>query len=1368
MAGNVNNDPSPPPSPILYEGQGEEDAPQMSEEAILDQLFLSCVTDNDTAPVEDIITKVRGVVSAENQNYVLELFDRMMRNSAIEGCVDFSSFQQVIQQWVEAVKRQSSVSPSPRSDSSLSISQMSESSHSEVDYDNPVMEHAASHNFTLETTGGESFVDPHNELDLVHSVQQLEYANERLTEQNHKLQLQMESSEERMADVASENEELKRKLRQTQQTLEQRNSLVSDLRKELDHHQSQEDIIDQLKKENKRLQDDITTANLQLEQLKQEMTQLEQSQADHSQQEGSHNDINLQNLKYQLEEMETQNENLTAALNDLNETHEVLRAEKQELDTKVVELEMELANKPVSNQLPAYASTPYTINGRCLKDEIADHFPAYNNNGSLDDSETSYYAARKEEDSVDRLLGSLSPIPGETHDLSSMDHFSIITSQARSQFRQKKELAMKQIAELFANDPSNNMESRKESLRQQLEDDMLSFEGKLSQLSQSKHTSEKRVGRLIDYIKKLKAEIKQLSEKGDAAEPDESEKVHETTEDQMSCLEKELADTKAELDQLTNKIQQLNSTIKQQEKKLKKAGKLEEDAHVTIATLTKDLSITKAKCTQLEESLDVTVTRHREELDDIMELVLSETTKADQKLPAALSMSTSDEGDHGDRSLPPTSERIKELVSSTINRVLSALSLSSGNLRLLKWADGAQVSLAESDEDESLDANPKLVTPTEQYVNTRSQSISEQRFALPQQKPDSDATPSGATTTDDITKKRAKLVYQKISIDEEPISLDQSSHSLSTDHETSHEQFPDNQTQDQASHDQESQDMSSDHQKDLQASDYSDIRSPSFMSLQNEGCVIQTAKQRKGVVLEQPIPEEIITPIEEMKEGDEPSSHVKEETDAPSEVLHKEADDDSNKTPLGETKEEGSSSHTKEETNAAASDLLQVPSSGQQQQYRSLSVPSCPPQLKSILRRSNAPKSLSLDIHNIDDVPDSSSDRPPLVHKMSVQFTETHQMVTVTPLSSTWEGHQPWMAVSPGTPYPLPTLSSPPPISLSETRELSFLSEEAQEDIDSLSAEVVANRVKNMLVAMDTDNYTLPKRRTDYLHAKETAIEDADEELETLSKELIEILRSSSTDQVQQLNKHIDIVSQSIKIVATKAEQHGCLLQEYHYSLCIKLLKRHISDLVAAKESLEARLQTCLLPDDRKHSRSISCVSAISFSSNDSGSIPRLYSTNNNQSTSAASEQSDASPSPSPEPCDHLDNIQAVAYQKGMDTGLQYNLANLRQREKECVAKCRTLSSTVAKLKNDQQKILLAKEKTDAKPLWGQLITLIHMILLFLLLTLLILSFIGTFVWINDEERSVYCSPSSRYDRYPLPYYLLQFFGIDTISIMSL
>ena len=50
----------------------------------------------------------------------------------------------------------------------------------------------------------------------------------------------------------------------------------------------------------------------------------------------------------------------------------------------------------------------------------------------MENSDASYYATRKEEDSVDRLLGSLSPIPGETHDLSSMDQFSIITSQAVS------------------------------------------------------------------------------------------------------------------------------------------------------------------------------------------------------------------------------------------------------------------------------------------------------------------------------------------------------------------------------------------------------------------------------------------------------------------------------------------------------------------------------------------------------------------------------------------------------------------------------------------------------------------------------------------------------------------------------------------------------------------------------------------------------------------------------------------------------------------------------------------------------------------------------------------------------------------------
>lgn len=101
--------------------------------------------------------------------------------------------------------------------------------------------------------------------------------------------------------------------------------------------------------------------------------------------------------------------------------------------------------RPLNNHFPVYASTPYAVNGRCLKDEIvsnniitlhhtvmynaiqSDHFPSYND--SLENSDANYYGNIKEEDSVDRLLGSLSPIPGEAHDLS-MDHFSIVTSQA--------------------------------------------------------------------------------------------------------------------------------------------------------------------------------------------------------------------------------------------------------------------------------------------------------------------------------------------------------------------------------------------------------------------------------------------------------------------------------------------------------------------------------------------------------------------------------------------------------------------------------------------------------------------------------------------------------------------------------------------------------------------------------------------------------------------------------------------------------------------------------------------------------------------------------------------------------------------------
>ena len=360
------------------------------------------------------------------------------------------------------------------------------------------------------------------------------------------------------------------------------------------------------------------------------------------------------------------------------------------------------------------------------------------------------------------------------------------------------------------------------------------------------------------------------------------------------------------------------------------------------------------------------------------------------------------------------------------------------------------MSLAESDDDED-DAtkHPKVVTPSEQslyarfitastfafvltqHYHCRNQSISEQRFSLSQQEPDTNTTASGTTdnattdstdgadVTDDAAKKRAKLVYQKQSIDEST-SPDRSSHDPSPDRQqashdpsldqqqashnpspdqqeashdpspdpqtslgsqdqqTSREQLPSSQTQYQTS----TEDTSTDHEKlhDLQPLD---ARSPSFMSLQNEGCTVQTTKQRKSAVLEQPAVEEIRIAEEsniKMKEDNAPSNHGNEETDAPSDALHEEVNIDDSKTQPGDVKVEDSSTQAKKGTDTAPG-LLQVPSTSQQQ--RSMSVPSYPPQLKSILRRSNAPKSLSLDIHNIEDE-DTSDKQLPLVHKMSV------------------------------------------------------------------------------------------------------------------------------------------------------------------------------------------------------------------------------------------------------------------------------------------------------------------------------------------------------------------------------------------------
>lgn len=300
------------------------------------------------------------------------------------------------------------------------------------------------------------------------------------------------------------------------------------------------------------------------------------------------------------------------------------------------------------------------------------------------------------------------------------------------------------------------------------------------------------------------------------------------------------------------------------------------------------------------------------------------------------------------------------------------------------------MSQADSDDDhddsEITKLHPKVVRPCDQYerftvtlcflfiaqhyyyYHCRNQSITEQKFVLVQQQPSpsleesiqsagiddttsADDTTASADITDGSKKKRAKLVYQKASIDEEP------------DQQTTDEQFPGDQTPDQGTHDQ-------DHHKplDLQPSD---IRSPSFLSL---GPEIHIAKQRKSAVVDQPsfdrtgITEEAHVEKSNAPLGEDSSSQVKKEPDPLSDV----------KTPSGETKEEESTSQAKGQT----SDFLQVPPSNQQQQ-RSFSVPSCPPQLKSILRRSKAPKSLSLDIHNVNE--DQRSDgQPQPVHRQSV------------------------------------------------------------------------------------------------------------------------------------------------------------------------------------------------------------------------------------------------------------------------------------------------------------------------------------------------------------------------------------------------
>ncbi|CAB3995788.1 Hypothetical predicted protein [Paramuricea clavata] len=234
-----------------------------------------------------------------------------------------------------------------------------------------------------------------------------------------------------------------------------------------------------------------------------------------------------------------------------------------------------------------------------------------------------------------------------------------------SDFREKKEKALQTISELVHLEKTRENREIRESLQRELEKQMEFFAEKIWLLSLARKASEKRVTKLLALIERLKDENHQLQEERDkalqkignlslgsedmeirmeelASELQSSMENSKHLEKRCNELQDKLKKAESELDCIKLEKETLSSSLEHADGELaskysqleRKHKELEQEYGVALAKVSKmerelertsmDLAVEKKRSISLQESLSLSVSKHEQELQDILETIPTE------------------------------------------------------------------------------------------------------------------------------------------------------------------------------------------------------------------------------------------------------------------------------------------------------------------------------------------------------------------------------------------------------------------------------------------------------------------------------------------------------------------------------------------------------------------------------------------------------------------------------------------------------------------------------------------------------------------------------------------------------------------------
>lgn len=462
---------------------GDSVASDDTEQEVFALLFQNCDKDQSGVVDRDQLVDYIEQQTKEGQEhevrYNLDLLREMLRCSTKGSSVDEATYTRVIRKWVQEVRSKSS-SPIP-------------STEEPPPEDDVTLEHSSSYlgsaevsKESLEASGGTS--SHSSEHDQREQISSLKMENKRLQDLNHDFHHQIEQWEENVTHLTLENNELKLRVKNLQQNVGRLQGKEKETHQELIKEQERHSMLQQ---QLERQEQELHQLNGELTKMRSNFNALNADTIDA--------DREKQDLKQQLLQKEELIEKYAMKQKELEIVHKEHQVTIDSLERKIQEM---------SGINESLRSENSELQGRLIEPQGQRRFPV---------SSTPFRPSLTfhEELLECSMNANVSVCPQSDDSLEvadqSMDEFTKVLNETRTQIREKTELLDKGLTELIsADDTPSGSSSRLEAnesvgLYEQ-------FESKLSELAKSKRQSDRKANKLASDLRKLRAENQKLKD----------------------------------------------------------------------------------------------------------------------------------------------------------------------------------------------------------------------------------------------------------------------------------------------------------------------------------------------------------------------------------------------------------------------------------------------------------------------------------------------------------------------------------------------------------------------------------------------------------------------------------------------------------------------------------------------------------------------------------------------------------------------------------------------------------------------------------------------------------------------------------------